>query len=180
MAGGQFSLTRRACPEQSRRTLLGAACAVPAAVSHSRHPRLDPGSICLSSEAAKRRWAPDQVRRDGQGEGRVQLFVVTNWDRALKKYRRAEAALAAAAHCRTKTSTTAWAPATTEPSPASSPPPPHRRRPRHPERWLAKARRSDATRPGIRADRSSVAATNRTPSRQHSLHGGRQLSPRPA
>ena len=39
---------------------------------------------------------PDQVRHDGKGE--AESFVVTNWDHALKKYQKAEAALAAAAH----------------------------------------------------------------------------------
>jgi hypothetical protein len=39
---------------------------------------------------------PDQVRHDGSSVG--ESFVVTNWDRALKRYEKAEAALAAAAH----------------------------------------------------------------------------------
>jgi hypothetical protein len=40
---------------------------------------------------------PDQVRGDEEGE-EAQSFVVTKWDRALARFRRAEAALAAAAH----------------------------------------------------------------------------------
>jgi hypothetical protein len=44
-------------------------------------------------------WTPDQVRGDGEGvDDKAQSFVVTNWDRALKKYQKAEAALAAAVH----------------------------------------------------------------------------------
>jgi hypothetical protein len=38
---------------------------------------------------------PDQVRHDGSSVG--ESFVVTNWDRALKRYEKAESALAAAA-----------------------------------------------------------------------------------
>jgi hypothetical protein len=41
---------------------------------------------------------PDQVRHDEEGNGEAESFVVTNWDRALKKYQKAAAALAAAAH----------------------------------------------------------------------------------
>jgi len=87
----------------SRRVLLGAACAlpvlsavegplIPPVLSPSKgHPGLDPGSI-FSLPPQKGRGIPDQARND-EGEG--QSFVVTNWDRALTRYRQAEAALAA-------------------------------------------------------------------------------------
>jgi hypothetical protein len=80
MAGAQLNLSRRA--------LLGAALTAP---TWGRHPGLDPGSTFFGSAAVKERWMPDQVRHD---EGRP----VTNWDRALSRFRKTDAALAAAAH----------------------------------------------------------------------------------
>ena len=81
---------RRACPELSRRALLGAVCAAPVL---SRHPGLDPGST-FSSPSAPRppqgRWIPDQVRDDDQSS------AVTIWDRALARFHTAQAAVDAA------------------------------------------------------------------------------------
>ena|GEM_PF-2149714 len=74
--------------------MLGAALA-PALVRHSGP---DPESAFLPSlppSPRQGRWTPDQVRGDGKGEGG--FFAVTNRDRALKKYQKAEAALAAVA-----------------------------------------------------------------------------------
>ena len=76
----------------SRRTLLGAACALPLGppvLSLSKgHPGLDPGSI-LISPTPQDRWTPDRARDDGPTR------TVTKWDRALTIFRNAEAALAA-------------------------------------------------------------------------------------
>jgi hypothetical protein len=68
--------------------LLGAACAAPLL----RHPGLDPGSP-FPSPPPQDRGIPDPVRND---EDRY-FFAVTNWDRALARFRRAEAAVDAAA-----------------------------------------------------------------------------------
>ena len=65
----------------SRRALLAAACAP----LLSRHPGLDPGSSSFLSETQSR-WIPGQARNDEK------------WQKALARYRAAEAALAAAAH----------------------------------------------------------------------------------
>jgi hypothetical protein len=59
-----------------------------------RHAGPDPGSTFFSPASAKERWTPDQVRGDGGGGA----AGVTKWSRALARYRRAEAALEAAAH----------------------------------------------------------------------------------
>jgi hypothetical protein len=80
MAAAQHNLTRRA--------LLGAVCAAPVL---SRHPGLDPGSTFFSAGEGKGRWTPDQVRGDEER-------TVTNWDRALSRYQKADPALAAVAH----------------------------------------------------------------------------------
>ena len=48
----------------------------------------------MGAAEEKGRWTPNQVRGDGRGRS----FVVTNWNRALKRFQKAEAALAAAAH----------------------------------------------------------------------------------
>lgn len=70
----------------SRRALLGAACAFPLA----RHPGLDPGSTSFfPPPVLEARWTPDQVRGDDLSR------TVTKWDRALARFRNAEAALAA-------------------------------------------------------------------------------------
>jgi len=74
MAAAQLSVTRRA--------LLAGACAVPLV----RHPGLDPGSTYPSPLAPQGRWIADQVRNDKA------------WNKALARFRAAEAALAAAAH----------------------------------------------------------------------------------
>ncbi|HEX6376456.1 MAG TPA: hypothetical protein VFZ91_12145 [Allosphingosinicella sp.] len=78
MADGQHKLSRRA--------LLGAALA-PALV---RHSGLDPESTCLTITGQKR-WIPDQVRDD-------ESSAVPIWDRALTRFRQAQAALEAAVH----------------------------------------------------------------------------------
>lgn len=88
----------------SRREVLAAGCAA----CLTRHPELDSGSIFPTSLPSNR-WTPDQARGDGaggndEGEGRNdergddQSPTVTKWDRALARFRRAEAVLAAAAH----------------------------------------------------------------------------------
>ena len=84
MADAHLSLTRRA--------LLAGACAVPVL----RHSGLDPEPTLRFAAQGKGRWMPDQVRHDDPGEAK--FFAVTNWNRALARYRRTEAALAAAAH----------------------------------------------------------------------------------
>ena len=95
MAGAHLSLTRRA--------LLAGACAVPAfvvaptaVVATPRHPELDSGPMNTEMEGPRSpcSWTPDQVR----GDGKVQSFVVTNWNRALAAYQKADTALAAVAH----------------------------------------------------------------------------------
>ncbi|HEV2747861.1 MAG TPA: hypothetical protein VGW34_11255 [Allosphingosinicella sp.] len=87
MAGAQLNLSRRA--------LLGAVCVAPVAPVLSevegRHPGLDPGSSFFFCGGGEGRWTPDQVRGD-------ERRPVTNWDRALARFRKADAALAAAAH----------------------------------------------------------------------------------
>lgn len=78
MADAQLKLSRRA--------LLGAACAAPLL----RHSGLDPESTSSFIPAwEKKRWMSDQVRHDDKR-------TVTNWDRALARFRRAEAGLTAA------------------------------------------------------------------------------------
>jgi hypothetical protein len=69
----------------SRRALLGAAFALPL----SRHPGLDPGSTFFPSPVPEAGGAPDRVRGDDLSR------AVTKWDRALARFRNAEAALAA-------------------------------------------------------------------------------------
>jgi len=83
MADGDLNLSRRA--------LLGAAFVAPVL---NRHPGLDPGSTFLpsSSPAAEERWMPDQVRHDAAGDEARRV----RWSRALARFRRAEAAFAAA------------------------------------------------------------------------------------
>jgi hypothetical protein len=76
----------------SRREVLAAGCAA----CLTRHPGLDPGST-LPPPPPQDREIPDPVRNDEEGE-EAQSFAVTKWDRALARLRRAEAALAAAAH----------------------------------------------------------------------------------
>ena len=82
MAAAQLSLTRRA--------LLAGACAAPVAgVDVVRHPGLDPGSpppLFAHAQSSEGNEIPDQVRDDGK------------WAKALERYRRAEAGLAAVAH----------------------------------------------------------------------------------
>ena len=86
----------------SRREVLAAGCAA----CLTRHPELDSGSTSFSarhpgpdpgstfpSPGPQDRGIPDQVRNDERGD--AQSFAVTKWDRALVRYRRAEAALAA-------------------------------------------------------------------------------------
>lgn len=98
----------------SRRALLGAAFALPLAASRRR-----PGPAFSATPPPTPRWIPDRVRNDeGGGQQDAQSLAVTNsdheasspdrhpepgrrtasWDRALRQLRRAEAALAAAAH----------------------------------------------------------------------------------
>jgi hypothetical protein len=55
------------------------------------HAGPDPASS-FSPGSVRERWTPDQVRGDGEA------FVVANWDRAVARFRRAEAAVSAAAH----------------------------------------------------------------------------------
>ena len=100
MAVRQHNQSRVPLPAASRRDVLAAALAVPLAAA--RHPglgshqsttlmgSLDPGS---SPDAAGQTtsWTLNQV----QGDGGEESFVVTKWDRALARYRAAEAALAA-------------------------------------------------------------------------------------
>lgn len=74
MAAAQHNLTRRA--------LLGAVLVAPVI---PRHPGLDPGSTFVCS-GSKGRWTPDQVRGDDKAR------ILTNWDRALARYARADAA----------------------------------------------------------------------------------------
>lgn len=96
----------------SRRALLGAAFAVPAlgADTLTRHPglgshqsstlmgHLHPGStFSLFPPTPEGRWMPDRARHDEEGDV-GDSFAVTKWDRALARFRRAEAALAAVAH----------------------------------------------------------------------------------
>jgi hypothetical protein len=70
----------------SRRAVLGAAFAVPVLL---RHPGRDPGStFFVQIPEPESRWMPGQVRHDDS-------FAVTKWDRALARFRRAKAALAA-------------------------------------------------------------------------------------
>jgi hypothetical protein len=57
-----------------------------------RHPGLDPGSTFSSSAAVQGRWTPDQVRGDEQSERRA-----ARWSTALARFRKAEAAVLAAA-----------------------------------------------------------------------------------
>lgn len=76
----------------SRRTLLGAAFALPLA----RHPELVSGSIPPRARPSPR-WMLKQVQHDVEGQ-QAQSFAITKWDRALAQLRRAEAALTAAAH----------------------------------------------------------------------------------
>jgi len=63
----------------SRRALLAGACAAPVAGFASP-------------------FIPSAVEGHPVSDDAQQSFVVTNWDRTLKKYRKAEAALTAAAH----------------------------------------------------------------------------------
>jgi len=60
----------------SRRVLLGAACALPLFPGEGRGP----------GQKAKGSWIPDQVRDDGK------------WNRALARFRRAQAVIDAAVH----------------------------------------------------------------------------------
>jgi len=69
----------------SRREVLAAACAAPVLSAIE-------GPDALAAPLPHGGWIPDQVRNDELN------FVVTNWDRTLAQLRRAEAALAAAAH----------------------------------------------------------------------------------
>src|SRR3954452_24589881 len=66
----------------TRRALLGAALGVPL----SCHPGLDPGSALPAGEADERRWMPDQVRHDGEGDA---------WTEELTAFRQAQAAVQA-------------------------------------------------------------------------------------
>jgi hypothetical protein len=103
MADAHLSLTRRA--------LLAGACTV--LTGATRHPgqgshqsstlmgSRDPGPTLLLTAPGKDRWMPDPVRHDGSSVG--ESFVVTNWDRVLKRYQKAEAALTAAAHTEDET-----------------------------------------------------------------------------
>jgi hypothetical protein len=82
MADGDLNLSRRA--------LLGVALVAPVL---NRHPGLDPGSTSFPPSApAQGRWMPDQVRHDAEEAERNKAC----WSRALARFRRAEAAFAAA------------------------------------------------------------------------------------
>jgi hypothetical protein len=81
MADGQHKLSRRA--------LLGAVCAAPVL---SRHSGLDPESTFAAPALEGRRWIPDQVRDDEEG----QPCAVTIWDQALARFQKAQAVLDAA------------------------------------------------------------------------------------
>jgi hypothetical protein len=81
----------------SRREVLGAAFAVPllGAAALTRHSGLDPESIFLVTAASvEGRWMPDRARHDAGGDAGTS-FAVTKWDRALSRFRRAEAAVLA-------------------------------------------------------------------------------------
>jgi hypothetical protein len=95
MAVGQLNLSRRA--------LLGAVCVGSVLPSAGlalvragegpfffRHPGLDPGSTFFPS-AGQERWIPGRARNDDGPVART----LTNWNRALARYRRAETALEA-------------------------------------------------------------------------------------
>jgi hypothetical protein len=71
----------------SRREVLAAACAAPL----SRHPGAGRGP----DQGSKGNWIPDRARNDERGD--EQSPTVTKWDRALARFRGAEAALAAGA-----------------------------------------------------------------------------------
>jgi len=76
----------------SRREVLGAAFVAPVLL---RHPGLDPGStFFLSPASEEERWMPDRARHD-EGDDAGNSFAVAKWDRALLRFRHAEAALAA-------------------------------------------------------------------------------------
>jgi hypothetical protein len=76
----------------SRRDVLGAAFAAPLL---ARHSGLDPESIFSLAPASKQAtWMPDQVRHDDGGADGLS-FAVAEWDRALARFRRAEAAVLA-------------------------------------------------------------------------------------
>ena len=72
----------------SRRALLGAVCAAPLVPRHaqSRHSGLDPESTFPSPARGGERWIPDQVRDD----------KAAGWDRALARFRSAQAEVDAA------------------------------------------------------------------------------------
>ena len=85
----------------SRRALLGVACAVPVlgAAAPLRHAGLDPASTLSSSLASEERRTPDQVRGDAEaaaGAARRERRAV-RWQATLARFRRAEAAVLAAA-----------------------------------------------------------------------------------
>lgn len=95
----------------SRRELLGAACGFPLLSAHPErasspslprrrpgrcgvegHPGLDPGSRLPFPAAERGRGIPGQAGKDGRASSRA----VADWDRALSRFRAADAALAAA------------------------------------------------------------------------------------
>jgi hypothetical protein len=100
MADGQHKLSRpvppaemaaRACPELSRRALLGAVCAAPLV----RHPGLGPGPRnTVDSPVRTELSLGPGFRRDDMS---AQSSAVLKWDRALARFAAAEAAIAAAA-----------------------------------------------------------------------------------
>jgi hypothetical protein len=79
----------------SRREVLAAACAAPL----SRHPGPDPGPTFFPSTTPQGSWIPDPpdlIRGRNDERGDELSPTATKWNRALARFRRAEARLVAA------------------------------------------------------------------------------------
>jgi hypothetical protein len=79
--------------------VLGVADLVVPGAAPARHPGLDPGSTFFLSAGVQERWTPDQVRGDAEaaaGAARRERRAV-RWQAALARFRKAEAAVLAAA-----------------------------------------------------------------------------------
>lgn len=114
----------------SRGALLGAACAIPSlsAVSLVRHPGLDPASTLFFDHGRRRRQVdPGSSPGDDAAKMRdVSGRRPARWDRALARYRYAEAALAAVAHTEDDDLYDRVVAASTRRSPGCCAPPPPR------------------------------------------------------
>jgi hypothetical protein len=79
--------------------VLGVADLVVPGVTLFRHPGLDPGSTFFSSAAVQERWTPDQVRGDAEAaaDAARRERPAERWQAALARFRKAEAAILAAA-----------------------------------------------------------------------------------